>query len=398
MAKFLFTWELGSGLGHLANLQPIVNGLSGRGHEVELALCNLDRCEDNFPSIRCRLAPLRLAHAGQHILEPSTFAEILYNAGCDHGERLATLVTEWREIFDDVRPDVLVAEFSPVAFLAAQGTEMKIVQMGTGHAWPPDVSPLPDLCPWRNNYPDRLAMIEQRVLEVINKHLAEQGQPRVDHVAELFARAQLQLLTTFPEMDHYPDRVGGNYVGNWSHLDGDKPEWPAGKKPRVFCYLKTPVAITTVLKELARREISTLAFVPEREKLKLPSERGSVRITSRPLDISAVARECDLAVQHTGHGTTLQLLLAGKPILALPLMGEQGIVAQNVARFGAGLSIEADNPPEILQGLNTLLSNDRYAQAARRFRDKYAEFNREAQIERVLNQLEQQIAGESENV
>ncbi len=387
MAKFLFTWELGSGLGHLATLQPIVMGLAGRKHEVDLALCKVDQAAEYFPGIACQLAPSSPASAGRYIVEPSTFAEILYNSGCENAERLKALVSKWRTLFEDLQPDVLVAEFSPIAFLAAQGLDMKRVQMATGHAWPPNVAPLPDLCPWRNNYPERLAMIEQRVLDALNAQLPQMGQPNIAYVAELFTRADLQLLTTFPELDHYQSREGGNYVGNWSHLQGAAPQWPAGESPSVFAYLKSPLAISTVLRELARRGIATLAFVPDQDELGLPSNWGSVRITREPVDIAQVAADCDLAVLHTGHGTTMQILLAGKPILALPLLGEQGIVAQNVVRLGAGVSAEADNPPEIVRGLEALLSDNRYATAAKAFQDKYADFDRTTQIEQVIERL-----------
>jgi hypothetical protein len=38
MARFLITWELGGGLGHLSGLKPIVAELLRRGHHVSLAL------------------------------------------------------------------------------------------------------------------------------------------------------------------------------------------------------------------------------------------------------------------------------------------------------------------------------------------------------------------------
>ena len=41
VARILFTWELGGGLGHLANMAPLAEGLAQAGHQVYVALRDL---------------------------------------------------------------------------------------------------------------------------------------------------------------------------------------------------------------------------------------------------------------------------------------------------------------------------------------------------------------------
>jgi UDP:flavonoid glycosyltransferase YjiC (YdhE family) len=393
MATFLLCWEIGGGLGHVGRLAPVARQLAGRGHRVAVALREPRHGPTLFPGSPLFTAPQEMTARDDQIAEPSTFADILHNAGASDEEELKRIVRSWLAIFDEVRPDVLVLDFSPLALLAAQGYSAKTVLLATGHACPPDVAPLPDCCPWRNSYPDRLRRTEQQVLDTLNKQLAALGQPPLERVAQLFTRTTANWLTTFPELDHYQQRPAGQheYVGVWSHIPGEEPVWPRGKGLRVFAYLTTMPTVGHVLAKLERRGLPTLAFVPAADALRLPSVRGSVRVSRGPLDIRFVLNQCDLAVVHGGHATA-QFLLAGKPVLALPLSGEQQCVASNIARLGAGDWLHPDQVEALPQVVDKLVQDDRYRTAARRFAQRYAAWTPERQLQWVVNGLEELAA------
>ena len=60
MATVLVAWELGAGLGHVSPLQPIVDQLVRRGHQVWLALRNVNGATMIFdPAVRVLQAPIR---------------------------------------------------------------------------------------------------------------------------------------------------------------------------------------------------------------------------------------------------------------------------------------------------------------------------------------------------
>ena len=82
-------------------------------------------------------------------------------------------------------------------------------------------------------------------------------------------------------------------------------------------------------------------------------------------------------------------MLTGKPILAIPISGEQQVVAANAVRVGAAVSA-ADEPEDILGGLERMLASDQYAEAARAFAARYADFNSEAMLNKLLDRLEEQ--------
>jgi hypothetical protein len=391
MASFLVCWELGGGLGHVGRLAPVARRLALRGHTVAVALREPRHGATLFPGQQLFAAPESSAARSEQIVEPSTFADILHNAGASDAAMLERLVAEWRVIFDEARPDVLVLDFSPIALVAAQGYATKSVLLGNGHACPPDVSPLPDCCPWRSSYPDRLLRTEHRVLEVLNQQLIAQGEPPLARVSELFTRVAANWIVTVPELDHCPDRPTGNheYVGAWSELHSKKkPSWPAGDGPRVFAYLKKAPLAAQVLAELERRRLPTIAFVPGAEAAGLPMARGCVCVSREPIDIDSAARECDLAILHAGHSTA-RFLLAGKPVLVLPLAGEQELMTRNIVRLGVGEMVHPERLEPLPHVIDRLLGEKRYRAAAEEFAKRYAAWKPERQLERVVERLEQ---------
>ena len=47
MGNILFTWELGGGLGHLMQIQPLAKAMGERGHKVFAALTDLSRARSD---------------------------------------------------------------------------------------------------------------------------------------------------------------------------------------------------------------------------------------------------------------------------------------------------------------------------------------------------------------
>ena len=105
------------------------------------------------------------------------------------------------------------------------------------------------------------------------------------------------------------------------------------------------------------------------------------------------AAECDLAVLHAGQGATAAMLLAGKPILLLPLVLEQRLTADAVVRLGAGERAAANDPAAVGQKLDGMLASDHYTAAARSFAAKYADFDPAAQVERMARRVEELLGG-----
>ncbi len=130
-----------------------------------------------------------------------------------------------------------------------------------------------------------------------------------------------------------------------------------------------------------------LVYVPE-----LPVEvrqwymSSTVRFADQPVNMATAAVECDLAILNGTHGATAQILLAGKPSLHFPLFLEQGLLADNVARLGAGL-VAAPDREDFHARLNQLIRSPDYTDAARQFAQRYAFLDPVKQVQRVTDCL-----------
>jgi len=131
MATILLTWELGGGLGHLMNLRPIAAELVRRGHRVFAALRDLSQAREMLgDSVVFLQAPFK--HQRMQEIHPCcTFAHILHNVGFCNVDELTTMTGAWRQLFEFVRPDLIVFDHSPTAPLAARGIPARKALIGT---------------------------------------------------------------------------------------------------------------------------------------------------------------------------------------------------------------------------------------------------------------------------
>ncbi len=385
MNRFLLTWEYGDALGHLARLRPVALKLAKLGHEVTMALRPSAHAAELPAELRVVPAPPGQV-ARECIRQPVSMADILYNQATSDPRMLAGQVRAWHGLFELVKPDVVVMDHSPIALLSLQGQPWKKVLLGTGFACPPAISPLPDLRAWQNHYPDRIKATEQAVLEALNTQLENQQQPTLDCVGRLFERVDDNLLTTFPELDHYPNRSSGEYLGTWSDLAGAKPVWPDGDGPRIFAYLKPHRGLVAILDHLASLPVRTLVYIGGTFNNR--RWKGCrINFSDHPLNMTEVGRECDLAILHAGHGATASLMLAGKPILQIPIHVEQYHNALRTEQQGAGCKIPLGDSDGFRAALAEMLGNPKYHEAARDFANQHADHDPQGSVAALVDRL-----------
>jgi len=145
MAKILFTWELGAGLGHIIPIRDIARVLIENGHEVSVSLRNLDKAEAMFGDMSVEIlpAPFKSGAAHNRVAPMVTMAHIVNNVSFCAVDELAGRVTAWRNLFNYVKPDVIVFDHSPTALLASRGLDVKRALLGTGFYYPTHETPWP---------------------------------------------------------------------------------------------------------------------------------------------------------------------------------------------------------------------------------------------------------------
>jgi hypothetical protein len=397
MATILLAWELGDGLGHFMNLRPLAEGLKGRGHRVVAVLRDLSVAREFLidPAIEILQAPFK--HARIRDIEPTcTFAQILHNCGFGDADELATLAEAWRKLYDFIRPDLVIFDHAPTALLASAGFPMRRALIGTGFFSPPDSGApgLPNLRTWLEPNPAVLLEHESKVLANMNAALARWSAPPLESVAQLYRWLDEDFLMTFRELDAYARAAGAVYRGIWSAGMGEPPNWPPGRGRRIFAYLKSFPALPQLLATLNGLPNPSLVYCPGIDRrLREQFRNPTLRFTDAPVEMSQVARDCDLAILNGTHATTVAMLLSGKPALHIPIFLEQAINARAAERAGAAICASPTDPNQIVNGLRTLLTTDRCAETAKAFAARYADFNPQAELDRILNRAEQLALG-----
>jgi hypothetical protein len=249
---------------------------------------------------------------------------------------------------------------------------------------------LRDLRPWLRNDPARLARDEERTRSVMNRVLASWGEGPLARVADLYADVDDRLLTTFAELDHFGPRKLANYRGAIGPTLGVRPEWPTAPGRRVFVYVRPFESLTQLVEMLEQRHVSALVFAPGADpRVRERAISGRVQFVKQPVDLHQAATECDLAILNSTHGTTAAMLLAGKPILQLPIHLEQHLVAERTVELGAGLAANRTQPRQIAHRLQILLESASHAAAAQRFAARYSGFQPQRQLDQMVERLDQ---------
>ena len=400
MAHLHLTWELGGGLGHAGRLKPLAQALRARGHQVSLSLRDLVHTHELLADLDlpCFQAPVWLHRAMGLPSQQASLAEILLTCGYLEPQALAGLVQGWRALFQTLKPDLLVLDYAPTAVLAARSLGLPCVSLGIGFYLPSAEKPLPCLRDWEAIPSQRLQASEARLLATSNAVLASHGAPPLRHAAELF-RGDRALLCTWPELDHYGREEPGPgepwYGPNFLPQTGGKPQWPAGAGPKVFAYLKSdhPDHVA-LLQALVSQGCRVICYLPEVASGRpAPVQSPLLTYAPGPVSLSETMQDCQLCVCHGGEATLVQSLLAGVPVLLLPMQTEQFLMSRRVARTGAGINAaELPRPQRWPQLVQALLQEPRYRTNAAAFAKRYEGFTQGQQVEALLQVFEQMLA------
>lgn len=407
MANYLIGWELGGGLGHAGRLKPLAAGLQARGHGVTLWLRDLVQTERLLADVPLpRLQAPLWQHRTVGVPEPQvSLAEILLGCGYLQADHLDALVQGWLAALRLCRADAVLVDYAPTALLAARIAGLPAASIGMGFWLPPAQSPIPAFRDWEPVAPGRVAQAEQRVLASVNSVLQRHGAAPLPALWHLFG-GDMPLLCSWPEIDHYPRApaeavqwLGPNFLPD----AGLAPQWPAGAVtagagagaagagPAVFAYLKAGHPDhALVLQALVGLGCRVLCYMPEVcAGLKPPVSSPKLHYASGPVDLAQAFAQADLCVCHAGQATLVQALLAGVPLLLLPMQAEQFLMARQVERFGAGINAALLRRPTNFKAvLAPLLADGPQRRAAQDFARRHQGFSHAAQVQDLLDRLQ----------
>lgn len=311
------TWEGGGNVGPLIALAV---GLKARGHQVAAVAT---------PSLRARLGGAGLAP-----VEPS--AQWLPDAD------------EVLKAIDRVQPDGLIVDYMLTDALC-----------GAAVAGLPTVVLIHTL--YRSllvgRAPAPMAMAGG--VEQLNASRSRLGLSRIADHGDLLDEATVLLVTAPEELDAQgPSRANLIYTGPLTEPSPPAADWPppAGSEPLVAVSLGTAMSGGVQREtELLQKIADALSSLPVRAIINLPTYIDAGALSAPPkvsiggyLPHTDLLTRTDLLVTHAGLGSVCAALVAGVPMVCLPLDRDQPTNAEAVARIGAGLCLEPDCSVETL--------------------------------------------------
>jgi MGT family glycosyltransferase len=213
----------------------------------------------------------------------------------------------------------------------------------------------------------------QAGLPDLNAARAALGLPPLGDLFEQLNVARAILLATSKAFDFAPEALPAPFAHVGPYLAD--PAWvepfpaPSGGAPLVVVSFSSlyqaqePVlrAILTALGQLPVRGVVTTGPTIDPAEFAAPDNVAVVRSASHGDLLKGAA----LFVTHAGHGSTLRPLMAGVPLLCLPMGRDQHDNAARVAHRGAGLTLPADaGPDQIAAAVRRLLDEPAFKAAA----------------------------------
>jgi UDP:flavonoid glycosyltransferase YjiC (YdhE family) len=391
MARIALTWQLGSGVGHVASLSVLSAALAQDGHEVVAVLRDPQRGEPFFAShgARCLQAPLPSQQSGRESPTIATYADLLAASGFDAVDELSATVSCWDELFSEICPDVVVMDHSPTALVCGIGASFRKVLHSPGFFIPPAADPLPVLRPWLVKNQAEAKSGDDRVRDNVNTVLERRGRSPLKCLADLYSQVEETFLASYEELDHFAaDRVNAKYWGIVPPPTGGiEPNWPDVAGPRVFIYLWPSTESVAIVDGIAKLGHPTIVRMPGSGDWQSRWKSSSVRVVAEPVAMEEMARQCDVAVLHGGHGTMAAMLLAGKPLVLVPFQLEQLLQAQRCAERDLAICVAPNDYRNIGQAIHLALTNDKYHSAARAFSERYRSMEPSAMLSSLVQQI-----------
>jgi MGT family glycosyltransferase len=277
-----------------------------------------------------------------------------------------------------IKPDVVVADAMLLgAIAAAEASRLPSAAVMHGPWFVPTKGSVPfglGTSPKRGLMSAPLVLGSRLLFDVfrptVNRMRRELALAPLLHTVDQFLVLERTLVLTSQAFDVAPDPLprGVVYVGPERDRSEQTFEVPKGVGPLVLVGFSTTYQAH---EETIQRTIDALGDVGTRavvttgpvnpERFKCPP--GVLVIRRAPH--SPIMKSADAVITHAGHGTVMEALGAGVPLLCIPISRDQPDVAARVVYRGAGIALSRHaTSNEIGSALRRILHDEQFRRAA----------------------------------
>lgn len=357
MARFILAWEQGGGLGHALPLSQLACALLARGHQVDLVWREPSKAPLllgeawQHPNLRLWAAPHWRGLNGPGMpTPPRSYADLLCLCGHLDQPAITALLKAWLDLLRTLQADVLVADYAPVALLAARSLPgLRTAQVGNGYFQPPRTSPLPSFRFWDLQAPS--PAFEEAVLATCQAAQQACGVApahQIQQVADLL-HTDVDALQTWPTLHTYGPQAapGQHFAGPLPTPDiGAQPQWPTGaSQRRVLAYLSAShPSIDTIMDTLVEAGAPTLLILSGATPAlaERAAAHAHIRLMPGLVAMQAALAQADAVVCQGNSGTVMATLMAGLPLLMFPGHTEQWITAYRACEMQVGVALQPE--------------------------------------------------------
>lgn len=338
----VIAWELGSNWGHLSVGLALAARLKTADHKVTFVVNELKLAKELLDPVGFNYLLSPSQRYKSRLADISNYAELLIAQGYAEPEMLGSKVDGWIQLLSRLAPDLVVAMHAPTALIAAQILNVRSVVVGAGFTIPPAISPFPSFKPWQHIANERLRTAEQAVLFSLNSMRGKYAKKPIKSLASIFNTRQL--LTTLPELDHYPPTLRAKdhqYVGSLSGMPlPDRCSWQTNSKNKIYVYLRPWVPLYKVMLECLSslatsfEVVCCIPGVSDEDRDRFSSK--NMRIFPHALNTKTLLSAACMVVGYGGAGSIVSAALAGVPQLIIPATVEQYLGGLKVEAAGLG--------------------------------------------------------------
>ena len=307
--------------------------------------------------MECRAGWWPSMHAGPVEQSSDSWEDLLWSLGYGSDIAVGACVKHWARIFDESKPDVVLADYAPIAMVVAKAMGIPVVEAGAGFCLPPRYAVGPAWLPYLLGRASSAApggdlaqKRGQRIKIALNRAAETAGlRSNLSEFRDIYRIALHRCVMSTADLDHYRDHRQSDvlHLGPLSQRSfGLAPsfvaaEWMAkgDRRKRLLCYLK---AATPRLDELLSvletdHGLNVLIVGLDASTAKRSLKQGAppkpyLCFVSQPVDFVEALARADALLTNGGIHSLGNALLQGKECILIPAQAEQAAVALQLAK------------------------------------------------------------------